>query len=161
MNKYWKYVLFPTFLDSIKDCTYVNMDDIDLTEVLTVITKSSIEDFLFPKCSLEYAEDTSRDPLDSEEYGFYFTDENVGEAEYKVIISFMKVHWIKAQITWDNNFKNPFFDKDIKGYSPANMLTAMYKTLETFEKAAVQERFNYNRKNKDGRITWGVINAKK
>ena len=45
------------------------MDDIDLTEVLTAIVKSSIEDFLFPKCSLEYAEDTSRDPLDSEEYG--------------------------------------------------------------------------------------------
>jgi hypothetical protein len=62
------------------------MDDIDLTEVLTAITKSSIEDFLFPKCSLEYAEDESRDPLDSEAYGFYFIDENVGEAEYKVII---------------------------------------------------------------------------
>lgn len=153
MNKYWKYVLFPTFLDSIRDCTYVNMDDIDLTEVLNTIVRSAIEDFLFPKYSLEYAEDTSRDPLDSEEYGFYFLDENVGEAEYKVIISFMKVHWIKAQITWDNNFKNPFFDKDIKGYSPANMLTAMYKTLETFEKAAKQERFNYNRKTKDGRIT--------
>jgi hypothetical protein len=75
------------------------MDDIDLTEVLTAITKSSIEDFLFPKCSLEYAEDESRDPLDSEAYGFYFIDENVGEAEYKVIVSFMKVHWIKAQIT--------------------------------------------------------------
>lgn len=161
MNKYWKYVLFPTFLDSIRDCTYVNMDDIDLTEVLNTIVRSAIEDFLFPKYSLEYAEDTSRDPLDSEEYGFYFLDENVGEAEYKVIISFMKVHWIKAQITWDNNFKNPFFDKDIKGYSPANMLTAMYKTLETFEKAAKQERFNYNRKTKDGRITWGVVNAKK
>ena len=129
------------------------MDDIDLTEVLNTIVRSAIEDFLFPKYSLEYAEDTSRDPLDSEEYGFYFLDENVGEAEYKVIISFMKVHWIKAQITWDNNFKNPFFDKDIKGYSPANMLTAMYKTLETFEKAAKQERFNYNRKTKDGRIT--------
>jgi hypothetical protein len=41
------------------------------------------------------------------------------------------------------------------------MLTAMYKTLETFEKAAKQERFNYNRKMKDGRITWGVVNAKK
>lgn len=161
MNKYWKYVIFPTFLDSIRDCTYVNMDDIDLTEVLNTIVKSAIEDFLFPKYSLEYAEDTSRDPLDSEEYGFYFLDENVGEAEFKVIISFMKVHWIKAQITWDNNFKNPFFDKDIKGYSPANMLTAMYKTLETFEKAAEKERFNYNRKTKDGRITWGVINAKR
>ena len=114
MNKYWKYVLFPTFMDSIRDCTYVNMDDLDLTEVLNGLAISSINDFLFPKVSLEYAEDESRDAVDSEIYGYYFLDDNIGEAEYKVIISFMKVHWIEAQITWDNNFKNPFFDKDIK-----------------------------------------------
>ena len=161
MNKYWKYVLFPTFMDSIRDCTYVNMDDLDLTEVLNGLAISSINDFLFPKVSLEYAEDESRDPVDSEIYGYYFLDDNIGEAEYKVIISFMKVHWIEAQITWDNNFKNPFFDKDIKGYSPANMLTATRNTLEAFKKTAKENSFNYNRKMKDGRITWGVVNAKK
>lgn len=161
MNKYWKYAIFPTFMDSIRDCTYVNMDDIDLTEVLNGLVISSINDFLFPKCSLEYAEDTSRDPLDGESYGYYFLDNEIGEAEYKVIIAFMKVHWIEAQITWDNNFKNPFFDKDIKGYSPANMLTAMRNTLEIFKKNAKEDRFNYNRKTKEGAVTWGVVNAKK
>lgn len=137
------------------------MDDVDLTEVLNGLVISAINDFLFPKCSLEYAEDTSRDPLDGESYGYYFLDDEVGEAEYKVLISFMKVHWVEAQITWDNNFKNPFFDKDIKGYSPANMLTAMRNTLEAFQKTAREVRFNYNRKNKEGAITWGVVNAKK
>lgn len=161
MNNYWKYLIFPVFLDSIRDCTYVNMDEIDLSEVLNSIVKSSIEDFLFPKCSLEYAIDESRDPLDGDIYGYYFLDETFSEAELKVIISFMKVHWMEAQITWDNNFKNPFFDKDIKGYSPANMLTAMYKTLETFRKKAEKERFNYNRITKDNRIAWGTVNAKK
>ena len=161
MDKLWKYTLFPIFLDSITDCTYVNMDEVDLRETLNNITKSAIQDFLFPKCSLAYAENTQRDPVDSDIYGYYFTDENVGEAEYKVLVSFMKVHWVKAQITWDNNFKNPTFDKNIKGYSPANMLNAMRNTLEMFEKAARQERFNYNRINKNGKIAWGVINAKK
>lgn len=137
------------------------MDDVDLTEVLNNLVISSINDFLFPKCSLEYAEDTSRDPVDGESYGYYFLDDEVGEAEYKVIIAFMKVHWVEAQITWDNNFKNPFFDKDIKGYSPANMLTAMRNTLETFKKNAEKDRFNYNRTKRDGSITWGVVNAKK
>ena len=71
----------------------------------------------------------------------------------------MKVYWVKAQITWDNNFKNPFFDKDIKGYSPANMLNAMEKTLELFTKEAEKARFNYNRINKQGKVTWGTING--
>lgn len=153
-------MLFPVFLDSIRDCTYINMDDYDLTDVLSGLVKSSIEDFLFPKCSLEYAEDSKYDPLDGDTYGYYFTDENIGEAEYKVLIAFMKVHWVRNQISWDNNFKNPFFDANIKGYSPANMLTAMNKTLELFKKDAEQIRFNYNRMTKDKKIAWGNINAK-
>lgn len=160
MNKYWKYVLFPTFLDSIRDCTYINMDEYDLTDVLNNLIISSINDFLFPKCSLEYAEDSKFDPLDGDTYGYYFVDEEIGDAEYKVILAFMKVHWIQNQITWDNNFKNPFFDANIKGYSPANMLTAMQKTLTTFQEEAERVRFNYNRINKKKKITWGTINAK-
>lgn len=160
MNKYWKYVLFPTFLDSIRDCTYINMDEYDLTDVLNNLIISSINDFLFPKCSLEYAEDSKFDPLDGDTYGYYFVDEEIGDAEYKVILAFMKVHWIQNQITWDSNFKNPFFDANIKGYSPANMLTAMQKTLTTFQEEAERVRFNYNRLDKKKQITWGTINAK-
>lgn len=85
MNKYWKYVLFPGFLDDVTDCTFVNMEDIDITSVLNHITKLAIEDFLFPKVSLEYAEDTTYDPLDSAPYGYYFKDSEIDVAEYKVI----------------------------------------------------------------------------
>lgn len=160
MNSYWKYTIFPVFLDSIRDCTYINMDDFDLTDVLNSLVKSSIEDFLFPKCSLDYAVDSQYDPLDGNTYGYYFTDENVGEAEIKVIIAFMKVHWVRNQISWDNNFKNPFFDANIKGYSPASMLSAMNKTLDLFKADAEQIRFNYNRKTKKNKIAWGTINGK-
>lgn len=85
-------MLFPTFLDSIRDCTYINMDEYDLTDVLNNLIISSINDFLFPKCSLEYAEDSKFDPLDGDTYGYYFVDEEIGDAEYKVILAFMKVH---------------------------------------------------------------------
>lgn len=161
MNKYWKYTIFPVFLDAVRDCTYVAMEDVDMASTLNNITKQAIQDFLFPKCSLEYDEDTSRDPLDSEEYGYYFTDENIGDAEYKVIVALMKVYWVQAQITWDNNFRNPFYDKDIKGYSPANMLNAMKSTLETFQANAKAACFNYNRVDKEGNIAWGKVNAPK
>lgn len=160
MNKYWKYVLFPTFLDAIRDCTYVEMEDVDLTTTLTNITKSAIEDFHFPKCSLAYAEDTSRDPIDGEAYGYYFTDENIGEAEYKILIAYMKVYWVEAQITWDNNFKNPYYDKDIKGYSPANMLKAMQSMLELFITRAKNASYDYGRIDKNGFVAWGQINGK-
>jgi hypothetical protein len=85
MNKYWKYELFPGFLDDVTDCTFVNMEDVDLTSILNHITKLAIEDFLYPRVSLAYSEDTSLDPLDSAPYGYYFTDERIGVAEYKVI----------------------------------------------------------------------------
>lgn len=161
MNKYWKYELFPKFLESIRDCTFVAMEDIDLSNTLNEITRMALNDFLFPKCGLEYEYDSTRDREDQLDYGYYFTDPNIGDAEFHVIISFMKVYWVRAQITWDNNFKNPFFDKDIKGYSPANMLNAMNKTLDTFLRDAEQARFNYNRKTDKGQVTWGIINAKK
>lgn len=161
MNKYWKYELFPQFLDSIRDCTFVAMEDVDLNVTLNNIVIMALNDFLFPKCSLAYEYDATRDRTDSLDYGYYFVDENIGIAEYHVIIAFMKVYWMKAQITWDGNFKNPFFDKDIKGFSPAAMLTSMNKMLEAFIKDAEKARFNYNRVNSKGKIAWGQINAKK
>ena len=161
MNSYWKYTLFPTFLEDVKDCTFENYEDDDLYELLNHLVIRSIEDFLFPKVSLEYAEDTSYDPLDNAQYGYYFIDPEIGEAEYKVILAYMKKYWVAAQITWDMNFKNPFFDKDIKGYSPANMLNAMKSSLERFSADAEKARFDYGRINKNGKITWGTINARK
>lgn len=161
MNKYWKYVLYPRFLDSIRDCTYTNMEDADLTEVLNNITKTAIEQFPFCKVDLDYEEDTSYDALDGESYGYYFTDDNIGEAEYNVLLALMKVEWISAQITWDANFRNPFYDKDIKGFSPANMLTAMRGQLQLFQTNATKAKFDYNRINKDGKIAWGQVNRVK
>lgn len=160
MNKYWKYVLFPGFLDDITDCTFVNMEDIDLTSVLNHITKLAIEDFLFPRVSLGYAEDSTYDPLDSAPYGYYFQDNEIDTAEYKVIWAFMKYYWMQTQITMDVNFRNPFFDASIKGYSPANMLSAMKGMLQQFLSAATKARFDYGRTDDAGKARWGKINAK-
>lgn len=160
MNNYWKYILFPGFLDDVTDCTFLNMEELDLTEVLNHITKQAIEDFLFPKVSLEYAISDEYDPLDGATYGYYFTDPNIGPAEFKVIWAFMKVYWVQTQITMDVNFRNPFFDSTIKGFSPANMLNAMKETLNTLVKEAEKARFNYGRKDATGKVRWGQINAK-
>ena len=92
MNKYWKYELFPQFLDSIRDCTFVAMEDVDIMATLNNITMSAINDFLFPKCSLDYLYDKTRDRIDSLDYGYYFTDEKIGSAEYHVILAYMKVY---------------------------------------------------------------------
>lgn len=161
MNKYWKYAIFPRFLDSVKDCTYVNMDDVDLQETLNNILISAIQEFKFCKVSLAYELDDSYDSLDSGTYGYYFTDNSIGEPEYKVLLSIMRYYWVSAQITWDENFKNPFFDKDIKGYSPGNLLNAMRGILEQFRAQADRDLFNYNRINKEGRVAWGEINRAK
>lgn len=162
MNKYWKYIIFPRFLDAIKDCTFINMDDVDLTATLNNMMLDAIQKFPFCRVSLDYLEDTSYDPLDSEAYGYYFVDENIGEPEYFVLITIMKELWVKSQITWDMNFKNPFFDKDIKGYSPAAMLTSMRNMAEAFEKDSNKARFNYNRlaSGKGGKRVsrWGEVN---
>ena len=81
---------------------------------------------------------------------YYFTDDNIGEAEYFVLITIMKELWVKSQITWDMNFKNPFFDKDIKGYSPAAMLTSMRNMAEAFEKGVDSKAIlRYYKRNTD------------
>lgn len=95
MNKYWKYIIFPRFLDAIKDCTFINMDDVDLTATLNNMMLDAIQKFPFCRVSLDYLEDTSYDPLDSEAYGYYFVDENIGEPEYFVLITIMKELWVK------------------------------------------------------------------
>lgn len=161
MNKYWKYILFPRFLDEVRDCSYVNMDDIDLQATLSNIVMNAIQDFKFCKVSLAYEEDEGYDALDGNTYGYYFTDTAIGEPEYKVLLSLMKYYWVSAQITWDNNFKNPFFDKDIKGYSPGNLLTAMRGLLQEYRQQADRDLFNYNRITKDGKIAWGQVNGNK
>lgn len=158
MNKYWKYLIFPRFLDAVRDCTYINMDDVDLQATLNNILLDAIQEFKFCKVSLAYELDESYDALDGNSYGYYFTSDEIGEAEYKVLLSLMKYYWISAQITWDNNFKNPFFDKDIKGYSPGNLLTAMRGMLEEYRGQADRDMFNYNRITKDGKVAWGHIN---
>ena len=162
MNSYWKYTLYPRFLDEIKrDCTFIDMDDLDLRNTLAHLVLSAIQDFPFCKVSLEYAEDTGYDSLDGGTYGYYFVSEDVGEAEYKVLLSLMKYYWMFMQISDDSLFRNPFFDKDIKGYSPGNLLNAMRSLLEVYRQQADRAKFNYNRINKDGKIAWGNINGNK
>jgi hypothetical protein len=68
------------------------MEDVDLLNTLNELTKMALNDFLFPKCSLDYEYDKSRDREDGLEYGYYFVDENIGNAEMSVILAFMKVY---------------------------------------------------------------------
>lgn len=164
------------FLDSVKDCNYINLDDANLTEVLNGIAQLSIEDFLFPKIKLTYTYDGDDDtddiateaiigvppaldvPATYSPLGYCF-DKEIGIAELKVIIAFMKKYWVSYQITYSKNFENPFFDKEIKMYSPANLLKVMSDTLVIFTRAAEQARFDYGRVDKDGKPVWGSING--
>lgn len=159
MNDYWKYVLFPNFLAGIQDDTFSEMTDADLTTTLNTIVKNALQRFKFSKVGLDYSYDDTNDPLDSTPYGFYFNDTNIGDAEYQVIIAYMKVIWIDYQIATSRNFSNPFFDKDIKGYSPANMLTAMKNLKESYKKDAIELAFDYNRVGDDNKSALGKING--
>lgn len=158
MKKYWKYEIMPVFLDSVKDCTFLKMDDVDLAAVLVGIIKMSIEDFLFPKVPLTYEYDSMTDPLDHEPFGYYFTEE-VTTAEIKVIIAWMRVYWVQMQLNNADNFSNPLFDKDIKGYSPAMMLKTIESVYNTTYKAAQTATFNYSRKSKGGAPALGEIHG--
>jgi len=138
------------------------MNDEDLTATLNGFAIAAINRFLFPKMPLTYEYEEAVDPLDNTPYGYYFVDQDdipIGQPEYQVILAFMKCIWIENRITDNNNFNNPFFDKDIKGYSPANMLAAMKNMKESYEKSAEKIAFNYGRVNKDGKTVWGTLNG--
>lgn len=155
MKKYWKYEVFPLFLDFIKDCTFASLDDQNITAILNHIARLAIEEFLFPKVSLEYGYDGSIDANDNEPYGYYWL-ENVGMAELRVLLALMKVYWVEMQLHNKQNFLNPFYDKEIKGYSPANMLKAITEVYTEAQDTARKAAFSYSRK-KDGKPSLGDI----
>lgn len=159
-HKYWKYILFEPFLDTIKDNTFMDMDDIDLTASLNNLTKSAISDFNFSRVDLGYAYDNTIDPLDSDCYGYYFIAD-VTDKEIQVLLNYMKVYWMSSQITITENFKNPVSDKDVNAFSPANMLNAMRNMLVEYRSKAQSARNNYYKINSKGRATWGDINGSK
>lgn len=156
MKKYWKYEVFPLFLDFIKDCTFASLEDTDLIAILENITKLSVEEFLFPKMALTYSYDPAIDPGDELPFGYYW-DNNVGQAELRVLFSIMKVYWVEMQLHNKQNFLNPFYDSDIKGYSPANMLKTITEVYVVAQTTARKAAFSYSRRDKDGRPSLGDI----
>lgn len=90
MTNYWEKNLFPQFLQSVESCTLSDFTNFEIQDQLNYLVIRAINDFKFPKYSLEYEVDETLDPNTGVIKGYYFVDENVGQKEFNVILARMK-----------------------------------------------------------------------
>lgn len=158
-RKYWEGNIFPQFLSSITECTLSGMLFIDIQSVLNDLAIKAISRFKFPKNSIEYGLDLELNSETDIPYGYFFTSDAIGQAEFNVIVSRMKQLWVEHQISQERLLMNPYFDKNISFHSPGNTIDKLIKLLKTFEKFADDIEYDYNRVNPEGSPTLGDING--
>lgn len=158
MTNYWEKNLFPQFLQSVESCTLSDFTNFEIQNQLNYLVIRAINDFKFPKYSLEYEVDETLDPNTEVIKGYYFVDENVGQKEFNVILARMKQYWIEFQISQERLFANAYYDKDIRLHSPGNTIDKLIKMFTTFKAMADNAEFNYGRVSSTGEAALGDIN---
>jgi hypothetical protein len=157
MRNYWEKTLYPQFLLTIDDCTLSEFTNFEIQNQLGYLVIRAIEDFKFPKISLEYDFDEVINNDTDTAYGYYFISGEVKQKEFNVILARMKQYWIEFQMSQERLFSNVFYDKDIRLHSPGNTIAQLLKMYAKFRKAADTAEYNYGRVT-DGRPSIGAIN---
>lgn len=143
--------LYDQFLSSISSYTLSQMDDEDIQAELFNLTINAISRFKFPKVSLTYS-------LNEADYVYYF-DENVAQAEFTVLLAYMKVAWVEFQISKEQRFDSQYYDNNVRTFSMGNILAQLNRMYENFLKDAKDKEYNYGRVNSVGRARLGDINV--
>lgn len=158
MTKYWENTIFPQFLNTIEDYTLSKLTNFEIQNQLNYLAIRAINDFKFPRVSLDYVLDETPNPTTGEIYGYYFSDSDIGQKEFSVILARMKQYWIEFQISQERMFTNAYYDRDIRLHSPGNTIDKLIKMFTTFKARADRAEFNYNRVSSNGDPVLGEIN---
>ena len=158
MRNYWENNLFPQFLQSIDDCTLLDLANFVIQTQLGYLIIRSINDFKFPKISLEYAFDEEVNPETGEPFGYYFISNQVGQKEFNVILGRMKQYWVEYQISQERLYSNIYYDRDIRLHSPGNTIDKLIKMFTTMKSKADKAEFDYGRISITGDPALGDVN---
>lgn len=160
MSKLWKDCLFPIFLSTISSCTFASFEEEELESELNYFAIRAINSFRFPKVSLSYSYTEEEATIEESTFVFkrYQFDNNVGDKELHIIVNWMIVYWRESQLSKERNYENIYFDKDIKGFSAASLLSNIEKAYNTALNFAMEEEKRYYSVNAVGMPTIGDIN---
>lgn len=157
-RNYWENHLFPQFLQTVDSCTLSDFTNFEIQNQLGYLVIRAVNDFKFPKVSLDYDFDNTTNPETEEALGYYFLDLNVGQKEFNVILARMKQYWIEFQISQERLFANAYYDKEIRLHSPGNTIDKLIKMYTTFKSTADIAEFNYGRVTLGGTPSIGDVN---
>ena len=157
-KNYWENHLYPQFLQSVDSYTLSDFTNFEIQNQLSYLVIRALNDFMFPRVSLDYNLDETINDETMEMHGYYFTSEEVGQREFNVILARMKQYWVEFQISQERLFANAYYDKDIRLHSPGNTMDKLIKMFNTFRSMADRAEFNYGRVSLEGAPTLGDIN---
>ena len=136
-----------TALDEVYDFLLAKTDakewawteDLDLLQSdWKMLLRMAIQDFLFPRISLEIVNDT-----DSGQEVFA---EDITDAEKQVLATYMKHEWLKRSITNWKNIEMLYHDKDFKISGKAAHLNALINLEAVYDEECKKMVNKYSRR---------------
>ena len=136
-----------TALDEVYDFLLAKTDakewawteDLDLLQSdWKMLLRMAIQDFLFPRISLEIVNDT-----DSGQEVFA---EDITDAEKQVLATYMKHEWLKRSITNWKNIEMLYHDKDFKISGKAAHLNALINLEAVYDEECKKMANKYSRR---------------
>lgn len=108
-----------------------------LQEDWKMLLRMAIQDFLFPRVSLEFEED---------EEGNTVFKEKLTDAEMQVLATYMKHEWLKRSITNWKNIEMLYHDKDFKISGKAAHLNALINLESVYDEECKKMANKYSRR---------------
>ncbi len=102
-----------------------------------MLLRMAIQDFLFPRISLEFEED---------EFGHVSFKEQLTDAELQVLSTYMKHEWLKRSITNWKNIEMLYHDKDFKISGKASHLNALINLEAVYDEECKKVVNKYSRR---------------
>jgi hypothetical protein len=113
-------------------------EDIELLQSdWKMLLRMAIQDFLFPRISLEFEED---------EEGNVGFKEELTDAEIQVLATYMKHEWLKRSITNWKNIEMLYHDKDFKISGKASHLNALINLEAVYDEECKKMANKYSRR---------------
>ena len=103
-----------------------------------MILRMAVQDFLFPRVSLEFEEDEL-----GEVTGF---KNEITDAEKQVLATYMKHEWLKRTITNWKNIEMLYHDKDFKISGKASHLNALINLEAVYDEECKKMANKYSRR---------------
>ena len=113
-------------------------EDIELLQSdWKMLLRMAIQDFLFPRVSLEFTEDQE---------GKTIFAETLTDAELQVLATYMKHEWLKRSITNWKNIEMLYHDKDFKISGKAAHLNALINLEAVYDEECKKMANKYSRR---------------